>query len=56
MTALHSFLHCSLYTTGMSHLTIKIIIANNGVSFSPENVLTNEYYFAYNSQNYNATE
>jgi len=22
MTAIHSFLHCSLYTTGMSHLKI----------------------------------
>jgi len=22
MTAVHSFLHCSLYTTGMSHLKI----------------------------------
>jgi len=24
MTAVHSFLHCSLYTTGMSHHKIKI--------------------------------
>jgi len=23
MTVVHSFLHCSLYTTGMSHLKIK---------------------------------
>jgi len=23
MTAAHSFLHCSLYTTGMSHLNIQ---------------------------------
>jgi len=24
MTAVHSFLHCSLYTTGMSHLKIMV--------------------------------